>query len=937
MAADIYAIGGGELIYKVLSAVTLLLNGGGGILHALTTIGISMAAILVYFLCLSGTVEYIMKHWAIPLGLIMGFGFVPTTTVWVHDDVSQFHRKLDNVPLGLAQFSAHITTFSRNITSMIEMGFSTPDDLKYHKTGYMFGSDILEKAKEFKIVNQNFRENMRNFVGQCVKYDIMLNNKYTFDDLRDSTDIWGLVTSNPSKARGIMWLPIKGGKAQYITCAGAVEKFNQEWQNEINRVAFSLSKKMFSGRAVGHSSLQSNKLVMNVPLANFLKNEFLTNLQSTYSYFGELAYTAEEILKQNVMINAVGDAASENSRSAGNPVSYAEMKALLQQNYTFDTIGRLASRMLPILKSIIEALIYACFVLIIPLCMMPHGYRFLKNWAASLIWVCSWPPVYAILNGMMSMCAQSSTIAEIGTSGGISIANVNGVAMANADMKVLAGYLALSVPFLCIAIVKGVGAFLHLAGQLTGVTASSGSAAAGEITSGNLSASNVSLGNSQMGNVSNLQRNMNSLIGSGGHRLDTGGVMITNDAKGLSTSVYAQDSGPNSIAASMANIVSAQESVRNQQAIVNSETHRLAETMASRESQGGSISERMSHMTADDIAREYNMTAQEGETISNAVKNVDAWNKGKGYNSGTSAQGNLSLGGAISGSIGFAKTGHGETDKAEGALKNLQASASISGGAGTNVNASNSRIYGSQESAIDEKTYAESKAVMDGFIKKLAASERNDELTSLSREYVRTLSEENSQTQDLAISKSKLAQAEQSYQSSLTGSVTVNKNQMEDFVHHITKGGQEMSAQQAKDLLQTNPNDPRVKESLAHIVRSYRSYPSSNASGPKLGNTNLNFNENDLKDRYDTKEAITQNKIGKIDDGMNQMRAENKLRREDINARTEKGLSSAEESIKTDHADIDAKNKVVQDKVKEQKDKWLITRAKDQLFGGDDD
>ena len=241
MAADIYAIGGGELIYKVLSAVTLLLNGGGGILHALTTIGISMAAILVYFLCLSGTVEYIMKHWAIPLGLIMGFGFVPTTTVWVHDDVSQFHRKLDNVPLGLAQFSAHITGFSRNITSMIEMGFSTPDDLKYHKTGYMFGSDILEKAKEFKIVNQNFRENMRNFVGQCVKYDIMLNNKYTFDDLRDSTDLWGLVTSNPSKARGIMWLPIKGGKAQYITCAGMAQRKNSVYDAKSLYIMFPLS------------------------------------------------------------------------------------------------------------------------------------------------------------------------------------------------------------------------------------------------------------------------------------------------------------------------------------------------------------------------------------------------------------------------------------------------------------------------------------------------------------------------------------------------------------------------------------------------------------------------------------------------------------------------------------------------------------------------
>ena len=936
MAVDIYAIGGGEIIYQVLSAVTLLLNGNGGILHALVTIGASMAVILVYFLCLAGSVEYILKHWALPLGFMMSFLFVPTTTVWVHDEVSQFHKQLDHVPLGIAQFSSHITRMSKNITSVIEMGFSGPDDLKYHKAGYLFGSDILEKAREFKIVNQNFRENMRNFVGQCVKYDIMLNNKYTFDDLRDSTDLWGLVTSNPSKARGIMWLPIKGGKAQYITCAGAVEKFNQEWQNEINRVAFSLSKKMFSGRAVGHSSLQSNKLVMNVPLANFLKNEFLSNLQSTYSYFGELAYTAEEALKQNVMINALGDAASENSRSAGNPVSYAEMKALMQQNYTFDTIGRLAARMLPILKSILESLIYACFILIIPLCMMPHGYKFLKNWAASLIWVCSWPPVYGILNGIMSMCARSATIAEIGTSGGISIANVNGVAMANADMKVLAGYLALSVPFLCIAIVKGVGAFIHLASQLTGATSSAGSAAAGEVASGNFSAANVSLGNSQMGNVSNLQRNMNSLIGSGGHRVDTGGVMITNDAKGFSTSTFAQDSGPNVPSSNMANIVSAQESVRNQRSIVNSQESRLAETQASRESQGGSISERVSHMKADDIARENNMTAQEGETISNASKNVDAWNKGKGYNSSTSAQGNLSVSGSLGATFGL-KTGHGETDKAEETLKSLQAGASISGGLGTKVDASNNRFYGSQESAIDEKTYAESKAIMDGFIKKLAASERNDELTSLSRDYVKTLSEENSLTHNLTESKSKLAQAEQGYQRSVTDSVSVSQNKMEDYVQHMVRGNPDMTKQQAKEMLQRNPGDPRVKDALADVVRANRNYPPSEITAPRFENTDFKFNGKDLENRYDTKQAVLQNKIGKVDGSMNQIRAANKIRRDGINAKTDRGLSSTEGAVESGHADIEAKNKVIQDKVKEQKDKWLITRAKDQLFGGDDD
>lgn len=94
----------------------------------------------------------------------------------------------------------------------------------------------------------------------------------------------------------------------------AVQKFNAEWQKEIDRVSFSMGKKMFSGRSIAHSSLQSNKLVMNQTLANFLKTEFLANLQITYSYLWDLAYAAEEGLKQNILINSVNDAASKNSK-----------------------------------------------------------------------------------------------------------------------------------------------------------------------------------------------------------------------------------------------------------------------------------------------------------------------------------------------------------------------------------------------------------------------------------------------------------------------------------------------------------------------------------------------------------------------------------------------------------------------------------------------
>jgi len=106
---------------------------------------------------------------------------------------------------------------------------------------------------------------------------------------------------------------------------------------------------------------------------------------------------------------------------------------------------------------VIEALVYACFIFIIPLCMVPSGYKFLINWAGALIWLQAWAPMYAILNFLMNIAARSMTLSEMGATEGLTIANYMGVSEANEHIKLMAGYLSLSIPFICIAIVKGVG------------------------------------------------------------------------------------------------------------------------------------------------------------------------------------------------------------------------------------------------------------------------------------------------------------------------------------------------------------------------------------------------------------------------------------------------------------------------------------------------
>lgn len=852
MAADIYTIGGGEIVYEVLKAVSLCLNGGGGVLRGLITIGCVSASVFVYYMFLAGNVEYIVKKWALPVTIMLSFMFVPTMTVWVHDEVSQFHKKLDHVPLGLGQFASHITTIGKAITSIVEQPFSLPDDLKYHKAGIVFGSDILEKAKEFKIVNQNFRENLKNFVGQCVKYDIMLNNKYTFDDLRDSADLWGLITSSPSRSRGIFWIPIEGGKAQYVTCAGAVEKFNQEWKNELNRVAFSLSKKMFSGRAIGHSSLQNKKFVMTPTLANVLKREFMANLQSTYSYLGDLASSAEEVLKQNIMINAMGDASSENSRASGNTISYAEMKSIVQQNYTFDTIGRLAAKVLPIMKAVIEALVYACFIFMIPLCMIPSGYKFLMNWGATLIWINFWPPVYAILNFIMNIAARASTISEVGTNNGITISNIAGVAAANSEIKVLAGYLAISVPFICIALVKGVGNFVHLAGQMTGATTSAAGSAAGELISGNMSYGNINLGNSQVENISQLQRNRNSLIGSGGHKLDTGGVMITQDAGGFSVMTRMQDTGPRSIMGNYAEIQAKHEVLKGMKSEVSSGMTRLSNAESVAKSITGRIYEQVSNMKVADVAQRFDVSAHEAKNLSESFRFMDSHSKGKAYNRGTSARGSIGLG-----------------------------SVSVGGSVGADVQASKSKLHSSQEQITEEQAYNHHKSVTENAMRSLARSDRNDELSGLARERSQALQEVNSLSREQSKAESMLRQQEESYNNSVQSTISSSETLVGDFVE-LTKTHYDMSENQAKELLydQNRRYDPK-RQAITKMVASRIIAESGLSHGkealkPDIDESNLQLSKSDMENEYSTKKQIAQTKFDETGKMINRQGEKNK-------------------------------------------------------------
>jgi conjugal transfer mating pair stabilization protein TraG len=495
MEFQIITFGNGEILKGVLDAIAMCLNSQTGTLYTpLIRIGLIFAVLWAAIYSIWGNY---LKAWGqatIPFILIPPLLFVPSTRVWVHDVVSGYHQPVDHVPYGLAYVTHFISKIGYEVTRQVDRVFADVEDLKYHKSGFLMASNLIIQAKTFRISNEDVASNMREFVCQCVAYEAMLGYKYTFEDLRHSADIWELVSARPSKIRSFIWKhPHKQDEVasppEIISCADGVKRFNLLWKDELDRTTTVLGLKLF-----GHANSQT------------ARKELLKYLPLSYGFLSGLSQSADHILKQQMMIHALVDGIEQKSTSMGNAPNFAARRAYLQQRSTYETLGAMASESLMTMKGVLEAIAYAFFIFLVPLAILPFGVRILLSWVQILLWLQMWSPLYAVLNYMMSMGAKVKSLGMLSTSNpeGVTIASSVGLMNLNADISAMAGYLAMSIPFLAIALVKGVGSFVHLASHLGNVSQGAAAQAAGDAITGNYSFGNISEGNQQIANTSML-------------------------------------------------------------------------------------------------------------------------------------------------------------------------------------------------------------------------------------------------------------------------------------------------------------------------------------------------------------------------------------------------------------------------------------------------
>lgn len=491
---EIYVIAGGDWLTQTLNAIVTFMS---------TENWVVIRRIATAFSVLVVAISWIRRHnimdmlgWA---GVIVLMSLLVSvrTSVQIIDISNQTKvYKVDNVPVGLALPASLTTKIGYALVQGYEMVFSQPDSITYSKTGMIFGANLVSRSTDFLSQNPEITTIFTDYVQNCVMGDIFLNGKYTMEDLMNSADPYTLIFSKPSPLRGVF-----NNNNQFLTCeeAAAVIKPKLALDTQTGGKTWSYYvRQLFGGR----------------PNPDLLLSQMLGE---SYNYFYNSGQSASQIIRQNVTMNALRDGIMGYAARNGDTSSLlniATTSSMEKQRLAHATVGQVALRSLPMSQTLIVGLIIGIFPLMVLGGMFNAvTLNVLKGYVLAIMWVQSWPLLYAILNSCMTFYAKANGSPVV-------LSELSQVQLKYSDLATTAGYLSMLIPPLAWGMLKGLGSsfsnlYSHLASSAISPAAT---AAAGSIDG------NYSYANMQTENVSGNSWNTNSstMFGQMSHQLANG-------------------------------------------------------------------------------------------------------------------------------------------------------------------------------------------------------------------------------------------------------------------------------------------------------------------------------------------------------------------------------------------------------------------------------
>ncbi|EGF3848855.1 conjugal transfer mating pair stabilization protein TraG [Salmonella enterica] len=551
---EVYVIAGGEWLRNNLNAIAAFMSSRTW--DSIEKIALTLSVLVVAIVWVQRHNMMDLLGWVAVFVLISLLVTVRTSVQIIdNSDLVKVHR-VDNVPVGLALPLSLTTRIGHAMVAGYEMIFAQPDSVTYSKTGMLFGANLVTKSTDFLSRNPEITSLFQDYVQNCVMGDIYLNHKYSLEELMESADPYTLIFSNPSPLRGVF-----DKNNHFLTCKDASvtlkDKLNLDTQNG-GKTWHYYVQQLFGGR----------------PDPNML---FSTMLGDSYSYFYGSSQSASQIIRQNVTINALREGITSYAARSGDTASLmnlATTSSMEKQRLAHASIGQVALRSLPMMQTILTGIAIGIFPLLVLAAVFNKlTLSVLKGYAFALMWLQSWPLLYAILNSAMTFYARQNGAPVV-------LSEMSQIQLKYSDLATTAGYISMMIPPLSWAMVKGLGAgfsgvYSHFASSAISPTAG---AAAGVVDG------NYSYGNMQTENVNGFSWSTNSTTSFGQMTYQTGSgatATQTRDGNMVMDASGAQSRLPVNINATRQIAAAQQEMAREASTKAESALHGFSSSIAS--------------------------------------------------------------------------------------------------------------------------------------------------------------------------------------------------------------------------------------------------------------------------------------------------------------------------------------------------------------------
>lgn len=488
---EVITYGGGVYVNQVLNAVAAWSGAGGyaSMIQVVMVLGLIMSTLIVAF---NMNVKAWL-NWFLVSTLIYMALMVPKVDVVITDRIASSlpTSSVGNVPLGLGVLASFSSQVGDYLTQSSETVFGMPAGVRYSDGGMVWGSRLLEAARQVRVQDPEFAANLDEHFKMCVFYDIALGHK-SMENVGKAGDLWASIGPG-SPARAQRFLTRDGGTgvvtADIRTCQAAYTALDAQWSGMLDALKFPLSGLMYP----------------DVDPATAL-SRFEAHLPSAHQYLMGVSKSASDTMKQALLINAMKQAT--HTASGGSTVDvYAQTRAEIQTETTYNSIAATAMKWVPVLHIILTSLFYAMFPILFPLFLLPGGgVMALKGYVTGFFYLAAWGPLFVILH-MIMMTRASDTGTLLGGGLGMTLANSSGVAGIAEDVSTLAGYMIATIPFLAAGISKGAMAIGGQAASFLAPSQGAASEAGREAATGNIAFGNTSFETSAFNNRTGNQWN----------------------------------------------------------------------------------------------------------------------------------------------------------------------------------------------------------------------------------------------------------------------------------------------------------------------------------------------------------------------------------------------------------------------------------------------